>query len=118
MTLANVDYRLLISEYGRLIQPQPLDLEYTEAFVTVQEYTITAGVSAQVIQVGDKGVIKQIELYAPDNDTSLTCVWNTGDTRAIKDMLILTDNITSLTVSNSDVNNSKTLIVRIISQTA
>jgi hypothetical protein len=114
MALKDVRVNHFLTENGRAIARPIAQKKYaTHGVQPVTEITITAGATNQVINVVDRGTIKYIALRSSDT-TSLTCVWNGGDTRAIKDVLVLTDNITSLTVSNSDADNSKTLEMIIV----
>lgn len=103
---------------GEFIYPAIDPTIYNDAVTTFYStITILAGAVNQVIAVGQKGTIKELKIFSDYSDGNyLSCKINGQSTSwVINPVQIFTQNITALTISNSDEDNDRIVDIEIIS---
>lgn len=118
--LGTVDSQTQIFLDGVEISPGVSDTQYLDSITTsLNDVTIQAGATDQVVPVGGKGTIKLLRIIT-NYDTSsakLSCKINGQSTSwPINPVQEFSENITSLTISNSDSDNAKTIDLELISE--
>jgi hypothetical protein len=111
---------LELYENGEEVSPAIPDVVFADSITTIlNDITITAGATDQVIPVGNKGTIKVLRVFT-DYSTSptLTCkISGQSTTWSINPVQEFNENVTALTITNSDLTNTKVVNVEIISST-
>lgn len=89
--------------------------EFTSSFIqNTQKFIVPINASDWVLPVQEKGTTKYIIVWTDRDNINLTVKPNGGDPLNIKPLILLTDNLTSLTVSNSSDSNTGDLFLTII----
>lgn len=116
MAFQDITDSLELLQDGQEISPKIPDIVFADSTTTfLNDITINAGATDQSIPIGSKGTIKQLRVFSDySSSPTLTCKISGQSTEwTINPVQEFTEDVTALTVSNSDTDNSYTINVEI-----
>ena len=121
MTLQDSIFNLVLTNDGKAIEPSVVRDTYTANLVQdASKITVVASASDATINVADRGTYDLMVVGTDEGTTELSLKVNGGSAGSgyditLKRMVIFTDDVTTLTVSNSDSDNAKNLYIMTVS---
>lgn len=121
MTLQDSIFKLSLTNNGSEIEPSIVRDTYTAHLVQIPtKISVAASASDATINVLDRGTYKLFAIGTDEGTTELTLKVNGGSAGSgydmtLKRMVLLTDDVTTLTVSNSSSTAAKNLYIMTVS---